>query len=190
MKREFDGDMHEDFTDSDRNSVRFIGSKIYSVQTCRVYYTSYDLQRQCDTVNPRTHPDIMLRASTAEAATEPYWYARVIGIYHANIWVENTVIPGGRKTRRMDFLWVRWLGKELNYRAGFRKACLPKIGFIESTDDYAFSFVDPVKVIRGCHLIPAFNFGRSKKLLPQSCSIARCLTPEDVDDWLNFFVNM
>ncbi len=52
LKREFDADMHEDFTDSDRNSICFLGGRIYSVQTCRIHYTSYDIQRQCDTINP------------------------------------------------------------------------------------------------------------------------------------------
>ncbi|KJA14397.1 hypothetical protein HYPSUDRAFT_142984 [Hypholoma sublateritium FD-334 SS-4] len=189
-KREFDGDMHEDFTDADRNSIRFIGGKIYSVQTCRIYYTSYDLQRQCDAVSPCAHPDIMLRSPVTEAGAEPYWYARVIGIYHANVWAENPAIIGGRTARRMDFLWVRWFGDEPGYRSGFRKARLPKIGFVESTDEFAFSFVDPANVIRGCHLIPAFNAGRSTELLPQSCSIARRLNPGDVDDWLNFYVNI
>ncbi len=134
----------------------------------------------------------MLGSPITEASTNPYWYARVIGIYHANIWVENPAIPDGRETRRMNFLWVRWFGKcsELDYRSGFRRARLPRIGFIESTDDYAFSFVDPAKVIRGCHLIPAFDIGRGSKLLPQSRSVARCLNPEDVDDWVNFYVNM
>ncbi|KJA17187.1 hypothetical protein HYPSUDRAFT_146877 [Hypholoma sublateritium FD-334 SS-4] len=188
LKREFDGDMHEEFTDSDRNSIRFLGGRIYSVQTCRIYYTSYDLQRQCDTINPCSHPDVMLRSP--EGNVEPFWYARVIGIYHANIWAENPAIPGGRKTRHMDFLWVRWFGDEPDYRSGFRRARLPKIGFVESTDDFAFSFVDPAMVIRGCHLIPAFNLGRSTQLLPQSSSIARRLNPADVDDWLNFYVNM
>ena len=188
MDREFDGDMHEEFTDEDRNSIRFIGSRIYSVQTCRIYYTAYDLQRQCDVVNPRTHPDIMLR-SPVEGA-EPYWYARVIGVYHANVWTEHPAVRGGRNARRMDFLWVRWFGDEPGYRSGFCRARLPKIGFVESTDDFAFSFVDPANVIRGCHLIPAFDAGRSADLLPHSHSIARCLNPEDVDDWLNFYVNM
>jgi hypothetical protein len=90
----------------------------------------------------------------------------------------------------MDFLWVRWFGEEPDYRSGIRKARLPKIGFVESTDDFAFSFVDPANVIRGCHLIPAFNAGRSTGLLPHSRSISRCLNPEDIDDWLNFYVNM
>ena len=190
MKREFDGDTDENFTDSDRNSIRFIGNKIYSVQTCRIYYTSYDLQRQCDTVNPCAHPDIMLRSPDTKPGTGPYWYARVIGIYHANVWAENAAIPGGRDTRRMDFLWVRWFGIEPAHRSRSRKARLPKLGFVESTDDYAFSFLDPALVIRGCHLIPAFAMGRSAILLPQSRTIARRLNPGDKDDWLNYYVNM
>jgi len=190
MGHEFDGDMHEEFKDSDRNSIRFIGNKIYSVQTCRIYYTSYDLQRECDTVNPCTHPDIMLRSPTTEEGAEPYWYARVLGVYHANVWVENSAIRGGKNTRRMDFLWVRWFGEEPGYRSGFRQAHLPKIGFVESTDDFAFSFVDPANVVRGCHLIPAFSAGRSTDLLPHSRSAARRANPEDVNDWLNFYVNM
>ena len=63
-------------------------------------------------------------------------------------------------------------------------------GFVESTDDFAFSFVDPADVIRGSHLILAFNAGRSAVLILHSHSIARCLKPEEVDDWLNFYVNM
>ncbi|KAF5316669.1 hypothetical protein D9619_006659 [Psilocybe cf. subviscida] len=187
--REFDGDMHEEFADSDRNSIRFIGNKIYSVRTCNVYYTSYDLQRQCDTINPHSHPDIMLRSPVA-GGDDPYWYARVIGVYHANIWVENSAIPEGRNARRMDFLWVRWFGEVPGYRSGIRRARLPKVGFVESTDDYAFSFIDPANVIRGCHLIPAFNDGRSSALLPHPRSAARRLNPQDDDDWSNFYVNI
>ena len=130
----------------------------------------------------------MLRSPVAEG--EPYWYARVIGVYHANVWTEHPAIRDGRNARRMDFLWVRWFGDEPGYHSGFRRARLPKIGFVESTDDFAFSFVDPADVIRGSHLIPAFNAGRSAVLLPYSPSIARRLKPEEVDDWLNFYVNM
>ena len=190
MGHEFDGDNHEEFTDDDRNSIHFIGGWIYSTQTCQIYYTTYDLQRQCDTVNPLSHPDIMLRSPVAEEGAEPYWYARVIGVYHANIWAENTAIPGGRNPQRMDFLWVRWFGDEPGYRSGFCRARLPKIGFVESTDEFAFSFVDPTNVICGCHLIPAFNAGRSADLLPHPHSVAHCLNPQDEDDWLNFYANM
>jgi hypothetical protein len=61
---------------------------------------------------------------------------------------------------------VHWFGKEPQYTSGSRRAHLPKVGFVESTDEFAFSFVDPVNVIRGCHLIPAFHEGRTVNLLP------------------------
>ena len=145
---------------------------------------------QGDTINPLTHPDIMLRSPVDEEDAEPYWYARVLGVYHANIWAENPVNPGAKNVRRMDFHWVRWFGKEPGYRSGFCQARLPKIGLVESTDEFAFSFVDPANVVRGCHLIPAFNAGRGADLLPWAGSIARRLNPEDIDDWLKFYVNM
>ena len=182
--------MHEEFTDSDQNSICFIGSKIYSVQTCHIYYTSYDLQWQCDTVNPHTHPDIMLCSPINEEGAEPYWYARVLGIYHANIWAENLVVPGARNVRHMDFLWVRWFGEVPDYCLGFCLAHLPATGFVDLTDKFAFSFVDSANVVHGCHLIPAFNAGQNADLLPWPCSIAQCLNPEDIDDWSYFYVNM
>ena len=134
----------------------------------------------------------MLRSPVNEEGAEPYWYARVLGVYHANIWAENSVIPGARNVRHMDFLWVRWFGEVPGYRSGFRRARLPAIGFVESTDDFAFCFVDPANVLRGCHLIPAFDAGRGADLLPWPGSVARRFNPEDTDDsdWSYFYVNM
>ena len=87
---EFDADMHEEFTDSDRNSICFVGSKIYSVQTCHIYYTSYDLQWQCDTVNPHTHPDIMLHSPINEEGAEPTgmqeYLASIMPTFGLRIW--------------------------------------------------------------------------------------------------------
>ena len=67
----------------------------------------------------------MLRSPINEEGAEPYWYARVLGIYHANIWAENSAIPGAKNTRRMDFLWVRWFGEEPDYLSGPHRARLP-----------------------------------------------------------------
>ena len=74
-----------------------------------------------------------------------------------------------------------------DYRSGFRRARLPAIGFVESTDEFAFSFID--NVVRGCHLIPAFDTGQNADLLPWPRSISRCLNPEDTDDWSYFYVS-
>ena len=91
----------------------------------------------------------------------------------------------------MEFLWVRWFGVEPGrYRHGFHLAHLPKIGFVESSDEFAFSFLDPGQVIRGAHIMPAFSEGRTSTLLPATKSVAQVLSPDEMDDWVNFYVNM
>ena len=72
----------------------------------------------------------MLRSPVNEEGAEPYWYARVLGVYHANVWAENSLIPGARNARCMNFLWVCWFGDKPGYHSGFRRANLPKIGFV------------------------------------------------------------
>jgi hypothetical protein len=91
----------------------------------------------------------------------------------------------------MEFLWVQWFGIEPGcYRHGFHLACLPKHGFVESSDEYAFSFLDPGQVIRGAHITPVFSEGCTSTLLPATKSVAQVLAPDESDDWVNFYVNM
>ncbi len=88
LGRDFDGDTYGSFTPNDRQTLKILSRKIYSVQTCRLYYTTYDVQRQMDTVNPRTCANVMVHAPAPDGkddAGEPYWYARVLGIYHAKV---------------------------------------------------------------------------------------------------------
>jgi len=170
--------------------VCIAGERIYRGRMLRINYTTYDVRREGDIINPRTYPDIMVKSPETGPQAQPYWYARVIGIFHALV---STSHPKAeeRSLRRMDFLWVRWFGMEPGrYRHGFRKARLPKIGFVEWTDKYAFTFLDPAQVIRGVHTIPAFKEDRTSALLPATKSVAQILNPREEDDWVNFYVNM
>jgi hypothetical protein len=88
----------------------------------------------------------------------------------------------------LEFLWVRWFGIDPEHRHGHKVARLPKIGFVPEQDLSAFGFLDPSLVLQGCHLIPAFNDGRTLDLLNMSLTIAR--PPDEVDDWAAFYVNM
>ena len=156
-----------------------------------INYTTYDVRRDGDTINPRTYPDIMVKSLETGPGAQPYWYACVIGIFHAYILSTHLGVEGGGKLYRMEFLWVCWFGKEPGqYRHGFSHARLPKIGWVESSDKYAFTFLDPAQVIRGAHIIPAFLEGRTSALLPVKNSVAHVLDPDEEDDWLNFYVNM
>ena len=86
---------------------------------------------------------------------------------HFNNAFVSTTHPGVRdqSVRRMEFLWVHWLGLEPKYRSGPRHVRLPMVGFAKDSDELAFGFLDPSLVIRGCHLIPRFVAGRTNTLM-------------------------
>jgi hypothetical protein len=117
----------------------------------------------------------------------PYWYARVIGIFHAM--VRRVGIGGTTGTfEQMDFLWVRWYGYDTHARSGFKARRLHQIGFLDSFgDEEAFGFIDPSDVIRTIHLIPAFKLGTSSDFLPPS--IAR-REDEGDEDYVRYYVSM
>ncbi|KAH9169480.1 hypothetical protein EDB89DRAFT_2098737, partial [Lactarius sanguifluus] len=80
LHREYDGD-DIPFSDAQRAEVQFRGCKLYQHKVLRINYTTYDLRREQDSINPRTHPNIMvLRPDGPDP--HPYWYARIIGIFH------------------------------------------------------------------------------------------------------------
>jgi hypothetical protein len=139
-------------------------------------------------MNPRTHCDVMVLSPEAGANAHTYWYARVLGVFHAKV-MHLGPEARNRSVQHIEFLWVRWFGIEPGYRCGFKAARLPKIGFVPDTDSNAFGFLDPSLVIRGCHLVPSFADGRTSELLRTSTlTAARC--PDETDDWTNYYVIM
>ncbi len=59
-----------------------------------------------------------------------------------------------------------------------------KLGFVQNDEgQIPFGFLDPAHVVRGCHLIPAFNAGRTRDLLDHS------FVQNENGDWTNFYVN-
>ena len=83
LNSDYDGDSYGEFTDEERNSVRIAGERIYRCKTLRINYTTYDVRRDANTINPTTHPDIMVKSPETGSDAQPFWYARVIGIFHA-----------------------------------------------------------------------------------------------------------
>jgi hypothetical protein len=180
--------MHDEFSDTQRNSIRLINNRLYRLRTMRVNYTTYDIRRDYDTINPRTHPFIMCKSPDTTPGAHPYWYASVIGIFAADV---QHVGAESRNPRpqRTEFLWVRWLGIEEGHRYGRKYGQLPRLGFIPDTDEDAFGFLDPSLVLRGSHLIPAFIHGRTDTLL---CTTKPSEGRPDgsCDDWASFYVGM
>lgn len=95
----------------------------------------------------------------------PFWYARVLGIYHAFVSEERRGGPG--EWSRIDVLWVRWFGLQGGLD-GRSKQRLRKVGFVPLDDDGAFGFIHPEEVIRASHVAPAFASGIEEETIGHS----------------------
>ena len=110
----------------------------------------------------------------------PFWYARVIGIFHADV----KYCDG--EPEKMDFLWVHWYGRDMTHRSGWRARRLPRIGLLEEGHPEAFGFLDPNDVLRASHLIPSFKFDyRGMVAMPMGLSISR-----PYKNWVYFYVDL
>lgn len=170
--------------DEEHNSVIIPNNVIYSVQTMQVNYTTYDLRREYDTISPRTHADVMV-LSGETTPSHPYWYARILGIYHVETWLND---GGSPVKQHLEFLFVRWLAPLQTHMSGIKHARLPKVAFVEEVDPDAFGFLDPMQVIRGVHLIPAFASGRGASSLRYGESLGR--PGGQLDDWEEYYIGM
>ncbi len=123
----------------------------------------------------------MVMSNDEDPESHPFWYARVLGIYHANVLDSGTRFP---KPKRMEFLWVHWFGIDPEWTGGPSSLCLDRVGYVpEDNPSGAFSFVDPSHVLRACHLEPAFHLGKTNTLLPSS----KFRDFHD-GDWINYYV--
>src|SRR5437762_13860141 len=85
LSYEYAGDEF-DFTDDDRRTITFHNNRLYRHKALRVNYTTYDVRRSQDSMNPRTHADVMVFSHEDEAEDDhPYWYARITGVFHAEV---------------------------------------------------------------------------------------------------------
>ncbi|KXN84188.1 hypothetical protein AN958_12892 [Leucoagaricus sp. SymC.cos] len=147
------------------NKLQFASNRIYQHKYMRINYTTYDLQQAQDSINPQTHPDIMVLAANSgdDLSTanddHPYLYVRILGIFHGDVlWHNDT----GVQRIMMHFLWL------------------------EFATDGTFGFLDPDNVIRGCHVIPAYAF-------KQVAWLGRLIAYRKEDnscDWRYHYVNI
>ncbi|CDO74660.1 hypothetical protein BN946_scf184832.g4 [Trametes cinnabarina] len=159
----------DEVTPEELDRVRIENSRIYRHKVLRVNYTTYDMRREQDVINPRTHPNLMVHAQ--EDRSTPYWYGQLIDIFHAYVRYDG---PGAteatRQWQRIDILWVRWYENDAGYPSGFQERRLPRLRFVDANDpdSVPFGFVDPHEVIRAAHLMPAFAHGTTGDLLGPS----------------------
>jgi hypothetical protein len=180
--------VEHEFTDEERLMITIDNNRFYRHQELRLNYTTYDNRRVQDTINPRTRPDIMMLSGDNEEGdhAHPYWYARVLGIYHVRV-LHTGEFSKSSQLQTLQFLHVRWFGHHVKHRSGWKARQLHRVSFIDG-DSEPFGFVDPAHVIRAAHLNLAFTFRKTEDLLGPS-KITRHETDGD-EDWQFYYVSM
>ncbi len=165
----------EGYSFQDRARLVIHKELLFWHEVLRLNWTSYDLQRSQDAVNPKNHSDIMLLADCTDDnndSAHPYIYAQVVRVFHVNARLYDSPMQAFEP---MDVLFVRWFHIDMSAPGGFTQKHLHRVEFVPRGDQKpAFGFVDPLDVVRGTHIVPAFAYGRTSKLLGPSmaCDIA------------------
>ena len=188
---------HSDIVSSaEQDQLFFQGDRIYRHNIGKFNYTTYDVRRSQDVINPRTdHCDIMLLSQSCDSLVafpdsndlleHPFTYARVLGIYHANVVRKSTAIgPQTYNPERMEFLFVRWFKYLRPLSVRWADLKLDSLGFLPVHSEMAFGFIDPADVLRGSHILPWFRGG---KVHVDQQGISRIAS--DKHDWCQYQVN-
>lgn len=152
---------------------------IYEHATLHINFTTYDLRRGQDIIHVGTGKSfVMVRTlATSDSSGQPWAYARVLGVFHANV-----IRPGTSEKLRQEFLWVRWLQRDLTGSCTANDFRLPRVSFVPQSSPGVFGFLDPADVIRACHLIPAYHLGHTFSFLEPS------LARDNEGDWYAYYV--
>lgn len=147
----------------DIDHIFFKNDCIYHHRTLRINYTSYDVRRAQDVINPNTsHSDVMVLCNSAEEELERWQYGRVIGIHHVNVVYTGTGMID-YQPQRLEFLQVRWFQQPIKDRHeeknNWESLQLDCLEFLPIDEQDAFGFLDPADVVRSAHIIPRFSQG-------------------------------
>ena len=169
------------FTDVDADERVFIkDDTLYEHPLLTLDYTSYDLKRERDSIHLNFGNQAVMVYSPTSRDAEPWLYAHIIAVYHV-----FTCTVTDPEPRRLELLWVRWMQRDSTQLRGPNASRYTRVSFIphSGVPGEAFGFVDPSHVIRGCHLIPAFDLQQTRDRLGPS--IAR----DAKGDWRAFYAN-
>ena len=163
-----------------QHSHELKGKRDLASKVMRVNYTTYDVRRVQDCINPHIRSDVIFLSSD-EDTPHPYVYGRVCGIFHASVRDNATNHDWCSET----FLLVRWYTLIDPHLSGFQAKHLDRLSFMDTNDPEAFSIVNPAHVIRGVHIIPRF------RLLSTRMDASMARRDEDRDrDYKEYYVNV
>ena len=81
LGRDSDTEFYDHLTEEDSNRVWIAGNWMFSVGTLRVNYTTYNICREQDTVNPRTYPFVMVKTGETKKMLTHFGMRRFWGYF-------------------------------------------------------------------------------------------------------------
>jgi hypothetical protein len=168
--------------------------RMYAHKIIKFNYTTYDMRRDQDVLNPGTsHCNFITLAqpdSSDPSDEHPFLYGRILGVFHANVIYNG---PGmiNYNPRRFDFLWVRWYDLEDSDPCKSKKAKrktshrLNRLVFPSLNEEGSVGFLDPIDVLRGCHVIPAF--AHEKRFSDSKEELSKCACEDG--DWNVYYIS-
>jgi hypothetical protein len=174
----------QEFSPQQCNRLLIVNDCIYRHKVLRINYTSYDIRRDQDLMNPQTHADVMTLAPYEATDGHPFAYACIIGVFHYDVQqnldgVLTAPVP-------MSFLWIQRFHLDRSFKGGFKRRRLHHIEFMPDAEPDTYGFLDLDEVIQGSHLIPAFAHGPTDPVT--YTTLAR--KGDEFDDWRYHYVNL
>lgn len=169
------------------DQLYFHSDRLYQHNVLNINYTSYDVRRQTDIVNPKTtRRDVMCLRTLDEderpSTAHHFIHARVLGAYHVNVVYKGRGASDLRK-RRFDLLFVRWF--EFCDKESQQKS-LDRLRLVPLTRPNAVGFLDPSLVLRASHIVPRYSLGL---LYPDGTQRIVSKFAKDGDDWREYLIN-
>lgn len=178
--RVFDGDI----TQEKLRAFHIMQHRMYLHKVMHVNYTLYDMRREQDSINPRSHADIMMLAP--HRSSHQYLYARVIAIFHVNASLLNPQDDVEPEPELIHILWVQWFELNTSVAAGYEALRPFQLQFAGLEED-PFTFISPSQVLHSVYLIPAFEHRHTDTALPYT-SVTR--GEDENDDYTLYNIGM
>lgn len=154
----------------------------------RIKFMTYDARRDEDIIHLETDQcNVMIlnpEYSYSTSSGHPFRYGKVLGILHADVgYVGSLGRSEGRYTyTHMEFLWVRWY--EVRPASGPYELDKTVLLPIDEPGCPSLTFVDPLDVLRACHIVPRFESERRFH-----DGIGKSYLAQDGSDWNEYCIN-
>ncbi|KAF6750862.1 hypothetical protein DFP72DRAFT_817228, partial [Ephemerocybe angulata] len=179
---------HHD-TESNADRIFFHSDRIYQHQLLHINYTTYDVRRETDIINPSMSRRYVMCLRQLDDDDEDYpnphrfVHAQVLGVYHANLIYRGEGATDLRK-RRVDFLFIRWF--EFCHESS-KTNDFDRLQLQPANSEGAMGFLDPSDIIRASYINPRFSLGRRYPAADTSRIASK--TAKDKEDWKEYYIN-